>query len=110
MKDEGMRGICVNAAETSDSEDKETAETAPRRQEAQPQGESLYPQKAMKAKKKEFLARRKLKKKSRQLPSKEDGSDGGLGADLEASILKDVHRPAFGEQAQQPLKVSSNSP
>jgi hypothetical protein len=64
-----------------------------------PEPETLYGVKAMKAKKREFLKKRKLRKRG-----KGGGEDEGEGA-LEASVMTDRHKPAFGEQAMQPLKV-----
>ena len=63
----------------------------------------------MKAKKKEFLKRRKLKKRGivQDLVDGELGSDSG--EDIEAKVMTDRHKPAFGEQALQPLKVRNNN-
>ena len=67
----------------------------------------LFAKKAMKPKKKEFLQKRKQRKKagaqsSGNLATASDDS----GSDLEEAIMTDRNKPSFGEQAQQPLKVN----
>lgn len=52
----------------------------------------------MKARKKEFLKRRKLKWNGR-------AAEGDEEEDLETRLMRDEHKPKFGEQAQAPLKV-----
>lgn len=52
----------------------------------------------MKQRKKDFLKRRKLKKRGA-------AGDAAEGEDLEAQLLHDAHKPKFGEQAMAPLKV-----
>ena len=69
-----------------------------------PEAATLYGIKAMKPKKREFLKKRKQKKQGQG-----GGGEGGEGS-LEASIMEDRHKPAFGEQAMQPLKVGIRSP
>ena len=69
-----------------------------------PEASQLYPQKAMKAKKKEFLQRKKSRRKPGSKVSPEGGSEGS-DSDLEERVMSDKHKPAFGEQAMQPLKV-----
>jgi len=61
---------------------------------------ALYGSKAMKSKKREFLKKRKQRKRA-----KGGGEEEGEGS-LEASVMTDRHKPAFGEQAMQPLRVS----
>ena len=57
--------------------------------------------KALKPRKKDFLKRRKLKKKGLlHLLDKEPEED------LEAELMQDRHKPKFGEQAMAPLKAS----
>jgi hypothetical protein len=53
--------------------------------------------KSLKASKKEFLKRKKLKKRRHSHLPDED--------DLEARLLQDPHKPKFGEQAMAPIKV-----
>lgn len=62
----------------------------------------------MKAKKKEFLKRRKLKKKGMVQDTADEGNDS-MSEDLEDHIMTDRHKPAFGEQALQPLKVRTKN-
>lgn len=59
----------------------------------------------MKAKKREFLARRKSRKKAKSIVPGAEKSESDISEDLEDAIMRDKHRPAFGEQALQPLKV-----
>ena len=92
------------AEEPSESDDE--PEEAALQSERRPATDSLYPKKAMKAKKKEFLARRKQRKKPVMQRGADDGSEADSEEDVEARLMKDVHKPAFGEQAMQPLKVS----
>ena len=62
----------------------------------------VVPDKKLKDKKKDFLRQKKLKKRQRQ----EGGGSGALvGKEAEVAALAAVNRPAFGEQAKQPLKV-----
>ena len=57
-------------------------------------------ERGLKPRKKDFLKRRKLKKKGLlHLLDEEPGED------LEAELLQDRHKPKFGEQAEAPLKV-----
>ena len=68
----------------------------------------LYPKKAMKAKKKEFLQKKKLRRKQdSKVIGEADGSEDE--SDLEERVMTDQHKPAFGEQAMQPLKVQQIS-
>ena len=53
--------------------------------------------KGMKERKKEFLKKRKLKKKGGRQAEEEE---------LEAQLAQDPHKPRFGEQAMAPIKVS----
>lgn len=68
----------------------------PKQQAAAPPeaDEGPFRKKTMKAKKKEFLKKRKLRKKGR--PQEDE---------LEERIMADDNRPVFGEQAMQPIKV-----
>lgn len=59
----------------------------------------------MKARKKEFLQKKKLKRKPGSKFTSKDDSESE-DSDLEERIMSDQHKPAFGEQAMQPLKVS----
>ena len=63
--------------------------------------EHLGSNKSLKPQKKEFLKHRKLKRKGKV------GAASGKGeeSDFEAQIMTDRHKPAFGEQALQPIKV-----
>ena len=58
--------------------------------------------KPLKARKKDFLKRRKLKKKG--LLHLLDGEEPE--EDLETELMQDRHKPKFGEQAEAPLKAS----
>ena len=69
-----------------------------------PEASQLFPKKAMKAKKKEFLQRKKLRRKQDPKTITEADSDRE-DSDLEERLMTDQHKPAFGEQALQPLKV-----
>ncbi len=59
--------------------------------------------KALKPRKKDFLKRRKLKKKGLLHLLEEEPEE-----DLEAELMQDRHKPRFGEQAMAPLKASSH--
>ncbi len=59
--------------------------------------------KALKPRKKDFLKRRKLKKKGLLHLLDEEPEE-----DLEAELMQDRHKPKFGEQAMAPLKASSS--
>ena len=58
----------------------------------------------MKQRKKDFLKRRKLRRRGR--PGAAGGAEDG-DDDLEARLLHDAHKPKFGEQAMAPLKVAA---
>lgn len=60
--------------------------------------------KALKPRKKDFLKRRKLKKKGLLHLLDEEPEE-----DLEAELMQDRHKPKFGEQAMAPLKASCPS-
>ncbi len=60
--------------------------------------------KPLKARKKDFLKRRKLKKKG--LLHLLDGEEPE--EDLETELMQDRHKPKFGEQAEAPLKASTH--
>ena len=62
--------------------------------------------KGLKARKKDFLKRRKLKKKEGLLHLLEQEPE----KDLEAELMQDRHRPKFGEQAEAPLKANIRPP
>ena len=57
-------------------------------------------ERGLKPRKKDFLKRRKLKKKGLLHLLDEEPEE-----DLEAELLQDRHKPKFGEQADAPLKV-----
>jgi hypothetical protein len=57
--------------------------------------------KCLKARKKEFLKRRKLKKKGLLHLLEQEPEE-----DLEAELMQDRHKPKFGEQAEAPLRAS----
>ena len=61
----------------------------------------LVSNRSLKPQKKEFLKHRKLKRKGKVVAA----SGKGKGPDLEAQIMTDRHKPAFGEQALEPIKV-----
>jgi hypothetical protein len=67
---------------------------------------NLTGRKTLKESKKEFLKKKKLKKRGRHL--QRGNPDEGEG--LEARLLQDLHKPKFGEQAMAPIKVSSQAP
>ena len=62
-------------------------------------GAAFAPKSGLKQRKKDFLNRRKLKKRGRAV------SEAEAGDRLERRLLQDPQRPAFGEQALAPLKV-----
>ena len=66
---------------------------------AQPAG--ISSERGLKPRKKDFLKRRKLKKKGLLHLLDEEPEE-----DLEAELLQDRHKPKFGEQAEAPLKVT----
>lgn len=73
-----------------------------RKAELQPkQAASTLGAKALKPRKKEFLKRRKLKKKGLLHLLDEEPEE-----DLEIELMQDRHKPRFGEQAMAPLKAS----
>ena len=61
--------------------------------------------KGLKARKKDFLKRRKLKKKGLLHLLEQEPEE-----DLEAELMQDRHKPKFGEQAEAPLKASIRPP
>lgn len=61
--------------------------------------------KGLKARKKDFLKRRKLKKKGLLHLLEQEPEE-----DLEAELMQDRHKPKFGEQAKAPLKASIRPP
>ena len=65
--------------------------------------EELFARKTLAPRKKEFLKRKKLKRKGKLLSEAGEGE----GTDVEAEVMRDLHKPAFGEQAMQPIKVCS---
>ena len=67
-------------------------------QAAHPAG--IGSERGLKPRKKDFLKRRKLKKKGLLHLLDEEPEE-----DLEAELLQDRHKPKFGEQAEAPLKV-----
>ena len=69
-----------------------------------PEASQLYPKKAMKAKKKEFLQRKKTRRKQ-EVNAAAEADSAGDDSGLEERVMTDHHKPAFGEQAMQPLKV-----
>ena len=62
-------------------------------------GAAFAPRSGLKQRKKDFLNRRKLKKRGRAV------SEAEAGDRLERRLLQDPQRPAFGEQALAPLKA-----
>ena len=60
---------------------------------------AFAPKSGLKQRKKDYLNRRKLKKRGRAVSKAEAGDR------LERRLLQDPQRPAFGEQALAPLKV-----
>ena len=62
-------------------------------------GAAFAPKGGLKQRKKDFLNRRKLKKRGGAV------SEAAAGDRLERRLLQDPQRPAFGEQALAPLKV-----
>ena len=68
-------------------------------QVAQPAG--IGSERGLKPRKKDYLKRRKLKKKGLLHLLDEEPEE-----DLEAELLQDRHKPKFGEQAEAPLKVT----
>ena len=68
-------------------------------QAARPAG--IGSERGLKPRKKDFLKRRKLKKKGLLHLLDEEPEE-----DLEAELLQDRHKPKFGEQAEAPLKVT----
>ena len=71
-------------------------------EEKQPQHAALSAGvKVLKPRKKDFLKRRKLKKKGLLHLLDEEPEE-----DLEAELMQDRHKPRFGEQAMAPLKAS----
>ena len=61
----------------------------------------LASNKSLKPQKKEFLKHRKLKRKGKLVAASGKGEE----SDLEAQIMTDRNKPAFGEQALEPIKV-----
>ncbi|CAK0783634.1 hypothetical protein CVIRNUC_006833 [Coccomyxa viridis] len=66
---------------------------------ARPAG--ISSERGLKPRKKDFLKRRKLKKKGLLHLLDEEPEE-----DLEAELLQDRHKPKFGEQAEAPLKIN----
>lgn len=94
-------------------EEQQPAVTGPKQQKPQPrqtmaqqQQQSMVKQqaqgKALKQRKKEFLNKKKLKKKGKFVSEEDDVSD--KEADFKVAAL--ASKPAFGEQAHQPIQVS----
>ena len=102
------QGLAAEATEASKNAEPSTAPVTERKHEQKK--EELQPKhaagtagvKALKPRKKDFLKRRKLKKKGLlHLLDKEPEED------LEAELMQDRHKPKFGEQAMAPLKARS---
>ena len=66
--------------------------------------EAVFPKKAMKDRKKKFLKEKKQRKRGKSITGEVDDEDQAA-EDRERKIMTDTTRPAFGEQAQQPIKV-----
>ena len=101
------QGLAAEGTEAPENAETGTAPVNERKQKQQKGGQQ--PQhaalsagvKALKPRKKDFLKRRKLKKKGLLHLLDEEPEE-----DLEAELMQDRHKPKFGEQAMAPLKAS----